>query len=513
MGYYKHYVNAWVTPTRGDGIWYHSLNGTTVEHHGAQQWIFDTTTSSTISLYLVYANYSGTWNINQYVEDTISISVSAVTGGSIYASKSSAQRGETIQLSVIANTGYVFKDFTKTPSSLSIDGNNRFTMPGQNVSIRANFRKISTATLASMDIVGGENAQLTITTESTSYSHKYNLSFGEDMETGEVDVEAGTTSVSIPIPLSWCEEIPNAVSLTGGVLTLDTYVGTTKIGSSEIQGITFNVPASVVPAVGTISTSIARTIDGTTYANIGEIYTQNHCGTRVQATGTGAQGSTVQSMRIVIAGYDGARYNVTQVGPTLDFTTGLLTINGTTTITVTATDSRGRTASQTVTINVEAYAVPTGSLMVRRVNQAGTADDMGLYGVYVLSKQYSQLNNLNTLGWVLSVGGSSISNPADSGDLLPGNRMEFSETQEYQVTLTLTDAFETTIITDTLPSARFILAFDASGNHIGMMKYPNKTIPPALQNDYRRTFEISDDTLVYIGNKTLEEYIQDIINS
>lgn len=509
MGYYKHYVDVWVTPTRGDGIWYHNYNGGLTEHHGAQQWHFETTTSSTISLSLVYANWSGTWNINQYVEDTYSISVSAGTGGSIYASKSSAKKGDSIQLSVIANTGYVFKDFTKTPSSLSINGSNQFTMPGQAVSIRANFRKLSTATLASMDIYGGDSAQMSITTESTSYSHKYNLSFGEDMETGEVEVAAGTTSVSIPIPIEWCAEIPNAVSLTGGVLTLDTYVGDTKIGSTTLEGITFNVPASVVPTVGTIATSIARTIDGTTYANIGEIYTQNHCGVRVQTSGSGAQGSSVQSMRIVIAGYDGALYNTTVTGSVLDFTTGLLTISGTTTITVTATDSRGRTASQTATITVEAYAAPTGSLTVQRVNSARTADDMGLYGVYALSKLYSPLNNLNTLSWTLSVGGSSSSNPADSGDLLPNNRMEFSETQEYTVTLTLADAFETTVITATLPSARFILAFDASGNHIGMMKYPNKAAP----SGYRRTFEISDDTQIYIGNKTLEEYIQDIINS
>ena len=77
------------------------------------------------------------------------------------------------------------------------------------------------------------------------------------------------------------------------------------------------------------------------------------------------------------------------------------------------------------------------------------------------------------------------------------------------MTLTLADGLETTVITARIPSARFVLAFDSSGNKIGVMKFPNKAIPTGKA----RTFEFSDDTQIYIGNDTLEDYILSIINN
>ena len=508
MGHYEHYIDVAVTPTMGHQIWYFNLNGELTEYYGARRFQWTSTTSGTITAGLVYANYSGTWVINKYVEDNFTITTSAGTGGTLTASANSAAAGTTITLTVTPSSGYVFKDFTKTPSNLSIS-NNKFTMPSQNVSIKANFRKISTGSLSKSSMNGGESVTLTITTESTAYSHKYNLSFGTGMATGDVSVAAGTKKVMFTVPLNWSAQIPNATSKSGGTLTLKTYNGSTLIGSSTITGLTYNVPASVVPTIGTITTSIARTISGTTYANIGNIYTQNHCGVQIQASASGAQSSTIASMKVTLSGYSGNKYTKTVASSSINFTTGLLTVSGTTTITVTATDSRGRTASKTATISVAAYAAPAGSLTVRRVDSNGDPDDMGLYGTYTLTKQYSSLSNLNTLTWTLSCSGSTASSPANSGDLMPGNRLLFNETQEYPVTLTLTDAFETTVITANLKSARFILAFDASGNKIGVMKYPNQNIPSGKA----RTFEFSADTQIYIGSKTLEQFIRDTMNS
>ena len=464
-------------------------------------------TSSPISIDFVYATYTGHFSLNNYVEDNFSISVSAGTGGTLTANKSSARAGETVTLTPSANSGYAFKDYTKTPSNLSIT-NNSFTMPGQNVSVKANFYKLSTGSLSKKSMNGGETITLTITTESTAYSHKYKLSFGTGMETVETNVAAGTKSVNISVPIDWSDQIPNQVSKSGGTLTLKTYSGSTHIGTTTITGLTYNVPSSVVPTIGDITTTIARTIDGTTYANIGDIYVQNHSGVRIQTTASGARNSTIAGITASIDGYTGNKYSNTSLTSPIDFTTGLLINSGTNTIRITATDSRGRTASKTATITVYAYSAPTGSLTVKRVDSDREDADMGLYGVYTLTKQYTSLDNLNTLTWSLSVMGYTANSPGDTGDLLPNNRMVFNETQEYPVTLTLADAFETTVIRQDLRSVRYIMAFDASGNKIGVMKYPNKEIPTGKL----RTFEFSEDTQIYIGNKTLEQYITDIIN-
>ena len=121
---------------------------------------------------------------------------------------------------------------------------------------------------------------------------------------------------------------------------------------------------------------------------------------------------------------------------------------------------------------------------------------------------YSQIGT-NSMSWTLAVNGSSASSPADTGDLLPENRLELTETQEFPVTLTLVDGLETTVITAKLPSARYVLAFDATGNKIGVMKFPNKTIPSGKN----RTFEFSADTQIYIGDDTLEAYIANIVSN
>lgn len=234
---------------------------------------------------------------------------------------------------------------------------------------------------------------------------------------------------------------------------------------------------------------------------------QSKCGVRIQASASGQQSATISSMSLTISGYSGSSYTKTVSSGSMDFTSGLLTISGTTTITVTATDSRGRTTSLSTQITVTPYARPSGSLEVWRVNNAGTKDDMGTYGKYSLKRNYTTVGS-NSLTSSLSITGmsGSASNPATSGDLLPGSRKTFAETNEYTVNLTLTDSFETVTIQVTLPSARFIIYVDSTGNKLGFMKVTNKTIPSGKN----RTVEFSADTQIYIGDQTLEDYIRSI---
>ena len=508
MGHYETYIDVWVTPTLESGTWYLYINNTQYTKSGAQRFEYSASTSSTISIYIEYATYSGSWSINRYVEDEFTITCQSGTGGTLTANKSKATAGTTVTLTPTANSGYVFKNYTKTPSSLSIGSNNKFTMPSQNVTVKANWWKLSTGSLNKKSMNGGTAYTLTITAQATSLSHKYKLSFGTGMETGWVDVAAGVTSVSITPPLNWSATIPNQTSKTGGTLTLRTYNGSTNLGNTTITGLTYNVPSSVKPSMGTVTAEIARTVDNVTYGNIGDIYAQNHCGVRVQASASGTQSATIVGLSVQVGNYGGNKYNKTVTTTSIDFTSGLLGTAGTNTITVTATDSRGRTNTATVNITVEAYNAPRGSLSVWRVNSFGTDDDMGVYGMYTLSKQYSQIGT-NSMSWTLAVNGSSASSPADTGDLLPGNRLELTETQEFTVTLTLVDGLETTVITAKLPSARYVLAFDSTGNKIGVMKFPNKTIPSGKN----RTFEISADTQIYIGDDTLETYIANIVSN
>ena len=438
---------------------------------------------------------------------TVSVASSPSGAGSVSSNKATATMGETVTVSQTPGNGYYFNGWSSSPS-VSINGSGQFTMPASAVTITARYLRRSTAGVNSSAMYGGSSYTLTINTESTAYSHAYQLSFGSGMATSVTSVAAGTTSVTIAVPLNWSASIPNATTKTGGTLTVWTYNGGTQIGSYTITGLTYYVPASVAPTLTDITTSIVRTVGGKTYANVGNYYVQNHSAVRIQATASGAQSSTISSVVMSMSGYSGTNYNKTQSAAALDFTSALLTNNGTCTITVTATDSRGRTVSKTTTITVTAYAKPSGTLSVWRVDEGGTADEFGERGQYSLTTGYSQIGS-NSITYTLNCNSVTNSNPAASGNLMPTNRLTLSVLQEYTVTLTITDAFETTVVQAKVPSGKFVMHVDNSGNRMGIMKATNKTIPTGKTS----TFEIAAGCQVYIGDSTLEDYIRSIVNS
>lgn len=436
---------------------------------------------------------------------TITKNVSPSGAGTVTAA-GTAQYGDSVSISQTPATGYWFKEWQTSPG-LTISGGS-FTMPAQNVTITAKYLKRSTASLNKTTMTGGDSAVLSISSESAAYTHKYKLSFGTNMETALTDVAAGVSSVTISIPENWSNYIPNAETKSGGTLVVETYNGSTKIGEYTITGLTYAVPASAVPVLGTITKSIARTIGGTTYANVGDYYVQKHCGVRVQGSATAALSATIASMTVELLGYSGGDYSSTVNDDEIDFTTGLLLQAGTASIRVTATDSRGRSTSTTETITVTAYNAPDGLLEVKRVDANGDDDDTGQYGKYTLSKAFSAIGS-NSLTVTLTSQGSSEVISADSGDILPGSRQTFSTQQEYTITVTLADAFETVTLVAILRSARFILYTSANGYHLAFMKAATKTTPAGKDG----TIEFSGDYQIYIGDDTLEDFIRDVVQN
>lgn len=427
-------------------------------------------------------------------------------GGTVTTKKSgtsvnSANYGDTIAVSQTPATGYYFNGWTTSPANLISSG--QFTMPAQAVTVTANYLKRSTASLASSALTGGSTVRLTISPDKSAYSHKYRLYFASGMDTGWVNVAAGTTAVDISIPSNWSNQIPNDTQKTGGWLQVDTYSGSTNIGSYTISSLTFNVPASAVPGIGTITNSIVRG----TFANVGEYYVQNKSYVRTQTTASGAAGSSITSLKVQIGGYTGSNYVKTVSAASIDFTSGLLTIAGSTTITVTATDSRGRTVTKTATITVTAYAKPSGSIDVWRVDGMGVPSAMGDYAKYSLTANYTNVGT-NTLTKTLKSQNTTASSPPDTGDILPGTggRQTFSLTAEYTIELTLADAFETVTITAKLPTGQYIWYADETGTHLAFMKAATKTTPAGKAG----TIEFPDNFQIYIGDTTLEDYIRSL---
>lgn len=429
---------------------------------------------------------------------SISKGTSPSGAGTVTTSKTSANYGDSITVSQTPASGYYFIGWTTSPSGL-ISGSS-FTMPASNVSITANYLRRSTGSLNTTTLTHGSTVKLTISTEKTSYTHSYRLCYyGGSPATSWASVAAGTTSVTISVP-NWSAQIPNATSRSGCYLELRTYSGSTLIGTYTISNLTYSLPASVVPTIGTVTTSISSSY------NTWSLYIQNKCGVRVQTSASGALSSTISSLRVYVNGYSGSSYDKTVSSGSIDFTTGVLSVAGTATITVIATDSRGRTATKTAQVTVQPYSSPSGTLAVRRVDENGDDDDMGDYGAFVLTKNYTTVGS-NTLTATLTSQGSTETVNVTTGDLLPSSRQTFSIQQEYTITLTLTDAFETVTISTKLRSAKFVIYVNDTGKKLSFMKAANK----GGAND--KTIEFDGDSTIYIGDLTLAQYIQNIVSN
>ena len=88
--------------------------------------------AGTVSTALIVPVYSAT---------KYTVTVTSAGNGTASTDKSSAAAGETVTLTTTPNSGYVFDQWTdKNPASLTIGADGKFTMPSENVSVKATFK-------------------------------------------------------------------------------------------------------------------------------------------------------------------------------------------------------------------------------------------------------------------------------------------------------------------------------------------------------------------------------------
>lgn len=240
---------------------------------------------------------------------------------------------------------------------------------------------------------------------SSAATHTFRYSFFGVNETIATDV---TDSVSWMPPITLAQQIPSATS-GWGTLLCDTYIGGNLISTKSCT-FTLTIPSSVVPSVTGVSYSEA--VSGIA-AQFGG-YVQGKSRLTVSLSATGAQGSTISSYRTTL---NGVSYSASS------FTSNYLTTAGNNTLTVTVTDSRGRTASATRTITVLAYSAPTiSAFMAERCNAAGTAAQTDGEKVRVsASAGASSVNSKNAMTCIVYYKQSTAAAWTQATTLTPSN--------------------------------------------------------------------------------------------
>lgn len=209
-------------------------------------------------------------------------------------------------------------------------------------------------------------------------------------------------------PVSLAAQIPNATSGWGTILC-DTYVNGSLI-STNTCAVQLTVPASVVPSISNVAFSEATSGIADRFGG----YVRTRSKLSVSITAAGAQGSSISAYRTSID-------SVTYSGSS--FTTNALNTAGSLTMTVTVTDSRGRTASTTRTVTVLDYSPPSLSqFAAERCNADGTAAQTDGTKVRISAKASgSSVGGKNTLACTVYYRLSSAESWGSAVTLTPSN--------------------------------------------------------------------------------------------
>ena len=335
----------------------------------------------------------------------------------------------------------------------------------------------------------------TVTPSSTTFNHKIQLKIGTTVK-DTITMAVGTTAFSYTIPHSWFP------SSTSGTVTavLQTYNGTTLVASTS-KNITANVPASVVPAVSAFTAAVAAN-------GLSGLYVQGKTTAKLTATATAGSGASISSYT-----YSGANVTASANSTTVaanNITTAAIKTAGTVTYTVKVQDTRGRTASKTVSITVYPYAVPSiGPVAVQRCDSSGNLSQSGTYAKYTVNSSYSSVGGKNTRTVTVaysSNNGTSYSaettlqaatdTAATKSGVYGGGAFAIAST--YVIRFTIKDAYGATkTITAPLQSAARPINIRSNGKGVSIGAMSTKdAFEVSMASDFNSTVNIDGATTI-----------------
>lgn len=323
--------------------------------------------------------------------------------------------------------------------------------------------RASSFTLIPTSKEAGSSWSAPIDRASTSFTHDVKFTFGSNTQT----LTGQTTSVAFTIPLAWLNAIPNSTSGTMSIV-LTTKNGSTVIGTKTYSS-TVTAPSTVVPTFASLG--LTR-VDGPVPA-AWAAYVQNKSkATLTINSPAGIYGSTIKSYKIVGAG-------ATKTTQTATFD---LPTSGNITFTATVTDSRNRTFSRSVSITVLAYTPPTlAKVEIDRALSTGVPNTDGTYVRVLVDDVVDSVSGKNTpisrtidykttAASTWTAAGSYSDNTAA---VIGGGAISIDN--DYNVRVTLTDAFTTVVSTVTVTSSFVLIDFLSDGKGIAFGKASSKS--------------------------------------
>lgn len=246
------------------------------------------------------------------------------------------------------------------------------------------------------------------------------------------------------------------------MLFLVSYSGTAAVGSRTLT-VKCPIPAGIVPTLA------AAVEDSMGYAEQYGGYVQKKSRLRVRSTAAGAYGSTIRSITV---SFDG----LTARGEEVIF---LPANGGSLPVRITAEDSRGRTAVQTLNVTVLPYSPPKVEIQsIDRCDNQGNLQRDGGYARLVFTGGVTALGGRNPARYMLL---RSLRGGGQATEI-PMTELENVQTlnpgvfifpagidQDYECSIRLEDGFESTVSASAALSVAFaLLDFNRSSRAVGI---------------------------------------------
>lgn len=347
----------------------------------------------------------------------------------------------------------------------------------------------------------GETVRISLPRASSAFTHTLSYVFGA--ASGAIAENAGT-EVLWTVPESLAAQIPDSPGGTG-TLTCKTYNGGTLIGTKTIS-FTATVPQSMKPALtngwaevtydnsGTKASGIAAWVQGYSKAKALFDSTKIAC----------KQGASI------------AKYAVTYLGKTVEespYRTDTISATSAT-VRCAVTDSRGLTAWEDVTVELESYAPPmlVGAALYRADGE-GAAADSGTHIAGLATAKFSSIGGRNTAtikGYWKSVGGSygeGVTLPFGAVGLVTGD-VEIAADRSYTAKIVVTDSLgNSTEFEENIPTEQvaFHLKEGGKGAAFGKAAEQDELLDVAWDARFRENVQV--DGALQVGGKTLLDMV------
>lgn len=300
-------------------------------------------------------------------------------------------------------------------------------------------------------------------------------------------------SYSVTVPRSWFDSFPSTATISA-TATVTTYNGDTAVGTAS-AAVTITADDGMRPQISEGWATAAPYNIGAVAGLTGYIAGYSQAEISFDAAKlTQAAGAALASVTVTCSGVTSTAvpYRTPIILDAAD-------------VVCAATDSRGRTATQTIRIEPMAYAPPTLSqVQILRCTAAGVEAEDGNYYSAKATATFSALGGQNTLTLTaahkIQGGVYGTETPLTSGETAIIGTISPDST--YQVRITATDALGNTAVTVTsLPTRQWALKFRADGLGAAFGKAP----------EHSKALEIPADWQIWIGSATIAESIKQSI--